>query len=111
MSNLKITPRSQDFSKWYNDIVDKADLAEHAPVKGCMTIKPYGYAIWEKIQNSLDRIIKSKGVKNAYFPLFIPQSFLQKEAEHVEGFNPELAIVTHGGGKELAEKLGLPIEI
>lgn len=105
MSNLKITPRDQDFSKWYNDIVAKADLAEHAPVKGCMTIKPYGYAIWEKIQNSLDRIIKSKGVKNAYFPIFIPQSFLQKEAEHVEGFNPELAVVTHGGGKKLDEPL------
>jgi prolyl-tRNA synthetase len=105
MSNLKITPRSQDFSKWYNDLIAKADLAEHAPVKGCMTIKPYGYSIWEKIQSSLDRIIKSKGVKNAYFPLFIPQSFLEKEAEHVEGFNPELAVVTHGGGKKLDEPL------
>ncbi len=105
MNNLKITPRTQDFSKWYNDIVSKADLAEHSSVKGCMIIKPYGYAIWEKIQQSLDRIIKSKGVKNAYFPLFIPQSFLEKEAEHVEGFNPELAIVTHGGGKKLDEPL------
>ncbi len=104
-SNLKITKRSDDFSKWYNDIVAKADLAEHSSVKGCMIIKPYGYAIWEKMQSSLDRIIKSKGVKNAYFPLFIPQSFLEKEAEHVEGFNPELAIVTHGGGKKLDEPL------
>ncbi|HPN67828.1 MAG TPA: proline--tRNA ligase, partial [bacterium] len=104
-SNCKITPRHIDYSKWYNDIVEKADLAEHAPVKGCMIIKPYGYAIWEKIQTALDRIIKSKGVKNAYFPIFIPKSFLAKEAEHVEGFDPELAIVTHGGGKKLDEPL------
>lgn len=103
--NIKITPRHEDYSKWYNDIVSKAELAEHAPVKGCMIIKPYGYAIWEKMQAVLDKKIKEKGVVNAYFPLFIPKSFIEKEKEHVEGFSPELAIVTHGGGKKLEEPL------
>ena len=101
----KLTPQSQDFPKWYNELVQLADLAEHSPVKGCMVIKPYGYAIWELVQGELDRRIKAAGVKNAYFPLFIPQSFLTKEANHVEGFAPECAVVTHGGGKELAEPL------
>lgn len=104
-TNLKITPRSEDYSAWYNDIVDKADLAEHAPIKGCMIIKPYGYAIWEKFQTELDLLIKAKGVSNTYFPLFIPKSFLEKEKEHVEGFSPEVAVVTHAGGKKLDEPL------
>ncbi|MFA4930745.1 MAG: proline--tRNA ligase [Patescibacteria group bacterium] len=104
-SSIKITPRHEDYSKWYNDIVAKADLAEHAPVKGCMIIKPYGYAIWENIQVILDQKIKAQGVVNAYFPLFIPKSFIEKEKEHVEGFSPELAVVTHGGGKKLEEPL------
>jgi prolyl-tRNA synthetase len=101
----KLTPQSQDFPKWYLEVVKMADLAENSPVKGCMVIKPYGYAIWENIQADLDRRIKAAGVKNAYFPMFIPQSFLTKEANHVEGFAPECAVVTHGGGKELAEPL------
>ncbi len=103
--DLKITPRSQDFSKWYNDLVEKCDLAEHAPVKGCMIIKPYGYAIWERFQATLDQLIKKEGVQNAYFPMFIPKSFLEKEKEHVEGFSPEVAVVTHAGGKKLEEPL------
>lgn len=101
----RITPQSKDFSQWYLDVIKEADLAEYAPVKGCMIIKPYGYAIWERIQAELDRRIKEAGVQNAYFPLFIPQSFLQKEKSHVEGFSPECAVVTHGGGKELTEPL------
>ncbi|MBT4385064.1 proline--tRNA ligase [Candidatus Peregrinibacteria bacterium] len=101
----KLTPQSQDFPKWYQDVVQMADLAEHSQVKGCMVIKPYGYAIWENIQKDLDARIKAAGVQNAYFPLFIPQSFLTREANHVEGFAPECATVTHGGGKELAEPL------
>jgi len=103
--HYQLTSRESDFSKWYNEIVEKADLAEHSPVKGCMIIKPYGYAIWEKMQYHLNKMIKSHGVKNAYFPIFIPQSFLQREKEHVEGFSPELAVVTHGGGKKLDEPL------
>jgi len=100
----KITPRSQDYSEWYLDVIREADLAEPAKVvKGCMVIKPHGYAIWEKIQAQLDRMFKAQEVQNAYFPLFIPMSFLQKEAEHVEGFSPELAVVTHGGGEKLEE--------
>ncbi|OQA03803.1 MAG: Proline--tRNA ligase [bacterium ADurb.Bin400] len=100
---LGITPRSADYSKWYLDVIREADLAEHAPVKGCMIIKPYGYAIWENIQSAMDKMIKETGVSNAYFPLFIPQSYLTKEAEHVEGFAPECAVVTHAGGKKLEE--------
>src|SRR3989338_10096468 len=83
----------------------EAELADYSPVKGCMVIRPYGYALWEQIQSSLDKMIKDTGHENAYFPLFIPESFLKKEAEHVEGFAPECAVVTHGGGKELEEKL------
>jgi prolyl-tRNA synthetase len=101
----KITPRSEDYSKWYNEIVQRAELADYAPVRGCMVIRPYGYALWENIKEGLDRRFKETGHVNAYFPLFIPMSFLQKEAEHVEGFSPELAVVTHGGGKELEEPL------
>ena len=101
----EITPRSQDFSRWYLDVVRRAELADYSPVKGCMVIRPYGYAIWELIQQTLDREIKRTGHVNAYFPLFIPNSLLTKEAEHVEGFAPLVAYVTHGGGEELEEKL------
>lgn len=100
-----ITKREDDYSEWYQDIVEQAELAEHSPVRGCMVIKPYGYAIWELMQKDLDARFKAKGVQNAYFPLFIPQSFLTKEAEHVEGFSPELAVVTHAGGERLDEPL------
>ncbi|MCP4675867.1 MAG: proline--tRNA ligase [Deltaproteobacteria bacterium] len=100
----KITPQAEDFPGWYQDVVREGDLAEVAKVvKGCMVIKPHGYAIWEKVQADLDRRFKETGHKNAYFPLLIPKSFIMKEAEHVEGFAPELAVVTHAGGKELPE--------
>jgi prolyl-tRNA synthetase len=99
-----ITPRSQDFALWYQDVISHADLAEPAEVvKGCMAIKPNGYAIWEKLQANLDSRFKASGHKNAYFPLLIPESFLHREAEHVEGFSPELAVVTVAGGKKLEE--------
>ena len=101
----EITPQSQDFSRWYLDVVRRAELADYSPVKGCMVIRPYGYAIWELIQQALDRRIKATGHVNAYFPLFIPESLLHKEAEHVEGFAPQVAYVTHGGGEELEERL------
>jgi len=100
-----ITKRSIDYSRWYLDVIDAADLAEHSSVKGCMVIKPNGYALWENIQAQLDRMFKETGHVNAYFPLFIPESYLQKEAEHVKGFAPECAVVTHGGGKKLEEPL------
>ena len=90
-----LTKRSEDYSKWYNELVVKADLAEQADVRGCMVIKPYGYAIWEKMQRVLDDMFKETGVQNAYFPLLIPKSFLSREAEHVEGFAKECAVVTH----------------
>jgi len=98
-----LTPQAEDFPRWFQDVVAKADLAENGPVRGTMVIKPWGYAIWELLQAELDRRIKAAGAKNAYFPLLIPESFLRKEAQHVEGFSPELAVVTHGGGEELAE--------
>ena len=101
----EITPQSQDFSRWYLDVVRRAELADYSPVKGCMVIRPYGYAIWELIQQALDRRIKATGHVNAYFPLFIPEGLLHKEAEHVEGFAPQVAYVTHGGGEELEERL------
>ncbi len=101
----KITPRSEDYSRWYTDVVQRAEMADYAPVKGCMVIRPYGYTLWENIQQGLDSRFKATGHVNAYFPLFIPESFIQKEAEHVAGFSPELAVVTHGGGKELEEPL------
>lgn len=91
----KLTPRSTDYSKWYNELVVMADLAQHSDVKGCMVIKPYGYAIWEKMRDALDRMFKDTGHQNAYFPLFIPKSYLSKEAAHVEGFAKECAVVTH----------------
>ena len=101
----KITPRSKDYSRWYTDVIQRAELADYSPVKGCMVVRPYGYALWENIRDGLDRRFKATGHVNAYFPLFIPMSFLQKEAEHVEGFSPELAVVTYGGGKKLEEPL------
>lgn len=100
-----ITKRSDDYSRWYLDVIAAADLAEHSAVRGCMVIKPTGYALWENVQAQLDRMFKETGHENAYFPLFIPESFMQKEADHVEGFAPECAVVTHGGGKPLEEKL------
>ena len=105
MSELKLTSRSEDFSEWYNQVVQRADLADYAPVRGCMIVKPYGWALWENIQQALDRRFKATGHMNAGFPLFIPKSFLEKEKEHVEGFSPELAVVTIGGGEELEEPL------
>jgi prolyl-tRNA synthetase len=101
----KLTPMSEDFNEWYTDIIQQAQLADYSPVKGTMVIRPYGYSIWESVQSYLDKKFKKTGHQNAYFPLFIPNSFIQKEAEHVEGFSPELAMVTHAGGKELEEPL------
>ncbi|MBE2270229.1 MAG: proline--tRNA ligase [Anaerolinea sp.] len=103
MSSQALTSPREDFSEWYNEIVYRADLAAASPVRGCVIIKPYGYELWEGIKGALDRRFKATGHQNAYFPLFIPMSFLQREAEHVEGFSPELAVVTIGGGKELEE--------
>jgi prolyl-tRNA synthetase len=101
----KLTKRSEDFSAWYNEVVLKAELADYSPVRGCMVIRPRGYGIWERMQHQLDTMFKETGHENAYFPLFIPESFMKKEAEHVEGFAPETAVVTHGGGKKLEEPL------
>ncbi|MEV0441631.1 proline--tRNA ligase [Streptomyces spectabilis] len=98
-----LTPRADDFPRWYQDLVSKAELADNGPVRGTMVIRPYGYGLWERMQQEMDARIKRTGAQNAYFPLFIPQSYLTREAEHVEGFAPELAVVTHGGGKELEE--------
>src|SRR5438552_19053828 len=95
MAEKKITTRADDYSQWYLDIVQRAGLAENSDVRGCMVIKPHGYAIWEKIQRGLDRLFKDTGHVNAYFPLFIPKRFLEKEAEHVQGFAKECAVVTH----------------
>jgi prolyl-tRNA synthetase len=101
----EITPQSEDFSRWYLDVVRKAELADYSPVKGCMVIRPYGYAIWELLQRQLDDRFKATGHVNAYFPLFIPESLLMREAEHVEGFAPQVAWVTRGGTEELEERL------
>ncbi len=101
----KITPRATDYSQWYIDIVLNAKLADYAPVKGCMVVRPRGYALWERIQQGLDGLFKATGHVNAYFPLLIPESFIKKEAEHVEGFSPELAVVTHAGWEKLEEPL------
>jgi prolyl-tRNA synthetase len=103
--NKALTTRAADFSAWYNELIMKAELADYSPVRGCMVIRPNGYAIWEQMQRALDTMFKETGHQNAYFPLFIPQSFLAREAEHVEGFSPETAVVTHAGGKELEEPL------
>jgi prolyl-tRNA synthetase len=105
MADDKLITRQADFSGWYNDVIARAQLAEHSPVRGCMVIRPNGYGIWELMQRALDDMFKETGHENAYFPMFIPQSFITKEASHVEGFAPELAIVTIGGGKELEEPL------
>src|SRR4249919_1161102 len=102
-----LTTRAADFSAWYNEVIMRAQLADYSPVRGCMVIRPNGYAIWEQMQRALDDMFKEHGVQNAYFPLFIPMSFFSKEAEHIEGFAPELAVVTHGGGKELDEPLAI----
>ncbi|NOS68003.1 MAG: proline--tRNA ligase [Candidatus Peribacteraceae bacterium] len=101
----RLADQQKDFPQWYLDVIQQADMAEHADVKGCIIFKPYGYALWEAIQYDLNRRIKALGVQNCYFPLFIPESFMNKEKNHVKGFAPECAVVTHGGGKELTEKL------
>src|SRR3954451_17640573 len=100
-----LTERAEDFPRWYQDLIAKAQLADNGPVRGTMVIRPVGYAIWERMQAYMDLRIKEAGVQNAYFPLFIPESYLRREADHVEGFSPELAVVTHAGGKKLAEPL------
>ena len=110
MSAKGLVKRSQDFSKWYNDLVAKADLAEHSDVRGCMIIKPYGYAIWEKIKDQLDTMFKETGHQNAYFPLFIPKSYLSKEADHVEGFAKECAVVTHYRLKNAEDGSGVVVD-
>ena len=102
-----IAKQADDFPAWYNDVVLKAELADYSPVRGCMIIRPYGYAIWESMRDELDRYIKRTGHSNVYFPLFVPRSLLEKEAEHVEGFNPQVAWVTHAGGEELTEWLAI----
>jgi prolyl-tRNA synthetase len=98
-----LVPQEQDFPRWYQEVIAKAQLAENGPVRGTMVIRPWGYAIWERLQAAIDHRIKATGARNAYFPLLIPEAFLHREAEHVEGFSPELAVVTHGGGKQLEE--------
>ncbi|MCC5477613.1 proline--tRNA ligase [Streptomyces barringtoniae] len=98
-----LTPRADDFPRWYQDLITKAELADNGPVRGTMVIRPYGYGLWERMQQEMDARIKATGAQNAYFPLLIPESYLTREAEHVEGFAPELAVVTHAGGKELEE--------
>lgn len=105
MSTEKLPSRSENYSEWYNQVIQRAELADYAPVRGCMVVRPYGWALWENIQQSLDRRFKASGHVNAAFPLFIPMSFLEKEKEHVEGFSPELAVVTIGGGEKLEEPL------
>ena len=105
MPSGTLPSRSDNFSDWYNQVVLDAELADYAPVRGCMVVRPYGWTLWENIQQALDRRFKETGHVNAAFPLFIPMSFLEKEKEHVEGFAPELAIVTIGGGEKLEEPL------
>src|SRR3954453_17203432 len=100
-----LTPQAEDFPRWYQDVVAKAELAEGGPVRGTMVIRPWGYAIWEHVRDAPDRRLKHAGVENAHVPMLIPESFLRREAEHVEGFSRELAVVTHEGGKELDEPL------
>src|SRR3974377_620177 len=105
MADEKLPTRADDFSEWYNQLVLKAQLADYAPVRGCMIVRPYGWALWGNIQQALDRRFKATGHQNVAFPLFIPKSFIEKEKHHVEGFSPELAVVTIGGGEELAGRL------
>jgi prolyl-tRNA synthetase len=102
-----LTPQQDDFPRWYQDLLTKAQLAENGPARGTMVVRPNGYAVWERMQAELDRRIKVAGARNAYFPLLVPMSFFEREAEHVEGFSPELAVVTHGGGKQLTEPLAI----
>jgi len=102
-----LTPQAEDFPRWYQDVIAKAELADNGPVRGTMVIRPYGYGLWERMQAEVDRRIKEAGADNAYFPLFIPMEYFQREAEHVEGFSPELAVVTIGGGKELEEPIAI----
>ena len=103
----EIADQEDDFSRWYNQVVRKAELADYSPVRGCMIIRPYGYAIWENLQRLLDARFKETGIVNAYFPLLIPRSFLEREAEHVKGFAPEVAWVTQGGSEKLNERLAI----
>ncbi|MGB8196388.1 MAG: proline--tRNA ligase [Acidimicrobiales bacterium] len=105
MAESVLTPQSEDFPRWYQDVVAKGEMADNGPVRGTMVIRPYGWSIWERMQSEMDARIKESGAQNAYFPLFIPLSYFQREAEHVEGFSPELAVVTHAGGEELAEPI------
>ena len=105
MAEEKLPTRAEDFSEWYNQLVLKAQLADYAPVRGCMVVRPYGWALWENITQALDRRFKATGHQNVAFPMLIPRSFIDKEKHHVEGFSPELAVVTIGGGEELAEPL------
>ncbi len=105
MADEKLTTQAENFSEWYNQVVLRAEMADYSPVRGCMVVRPYGWSLWENIQQSLDRRFKATGHVNAAFPMFIPMSFLEKEKEHVEGFSPELAVVTHGGGQKLEEPL------
>lgn len=105
MSNDKLPSRSENYSEWYNQVIQRAEMADYAPVRGCMVVRPYGWALWENIQQALDKRFKATGHVNAAFPLFIPMSFLEKEKQHVEGFSPELAVVTIGGGEKLEEPL------
>jgi prolyl-tRNA synthetase len=107
MAKQTLTPKSESMSKWYTQVIQEAKLADYSPVKGCMVMRPDGYGIWENIQKIFDPALKELGVENAYFPLFIPMSFLEREAHHIEGFSPELAVVTHAGGEELQEKLAV----
>src|ERR1700704_3279990 len=109
MSN-QLTSRKDNYSEWYNELVTKADLAENSPVRGCMVIKPYGYAIWEKMQRILDDMFKKTGHSNAYFPLFIPKSYLSKEASHIEGFAKECAVVTHYRLKNAEDGSGIIVD-
>jgi prolyl-tRNA synthetase len=103
----EIAPKASDFPQWYTDVILKSEMVDYAPVRGCMVIRPYGFAVWERLQALLDARLKATGHVNAYFPLFIPESFLRRESEHFEGFNPEVAWVTHGGGEQLAERLAV----
>jgi len=103
----EITSQSEDFSRWYIDVIKKAELMDYSPVRGCIVFRPEGYELWENIQRDLDRRFKETGHRNAYFPLFIPESFFQKEKEHVEGFNPELPWVTEAAGEKLEERLAI----
>ena len=105
MSNQKLPDIKNNFSEWYNEIVYRSELADHAPVRGCIVIRPYGWQLWENIKIILDRRIRETGHQNCSFPLLIPESFIKREAKHVAGFSPELAVVTHAGGKELEEPL------